>query len=63
MTKPNPHICEVKVGSVWCAMSLDEAATHHALAVKRCLAYQGRVAINGTYSALVRLPVGPSELR
>jgi hypothetical protein len=56
MTKPNPHICEVKVGSVWCAMSLDEAATHHVLAVKRCPACHGRVAINGTYN-------GPNVLR
>lgn len=56
MTTQDAQICEVKIGGAWRAVSLDEAAAHHTLAIKRCPACHGRVAINGTYS-------GPNVLR
>jgi hypothetical protein len=55
MPRPDPQTCEVKIAGAWRAVSLDEAAAHHTMAVKRCPACHGRVAINGTY--------GPSVLR
>jgi hypothetical protein len=33
MPLPALQTCEVKVGSVWCAMGLDDAASQHALAL------------------------------
>lgn len=56
MTKPKAQTCEVKTDGFWRAVSLDEAATHYTMAVKRCPACHGRVALNGTYS-------GPNVLR
>ena len=50
MPSPNPQTCEVKIGGDWRAVSLDEAVTQHIMAVKRCPACHGRVAINGTFS-------------
>ena len=55
MTKPKPQTCEVKVGDVWCAVSLDEAATRYVMATKRCPACHGQVMIPGAYgSSIVR---------
>ena len=51
MTKHKAQTCEVKIGGKWRAVSLDEAATHHVLAVKRCPACHGRVMILGAYSS------------
>ncbi|GJE51440.1 hypothetical protein GOFOIKOB_4499 [Methylobacterium tardum] len=56
MPSPDPQTCEVKIGGAWIAVSLDEAAALHIMAVKRCPACHGRVAVNGTYS-------GPKVLR
>ena len=42
---------EVKVGDVWRAVSLDEAATHYVMATKRCPACHGQVMIPGTYGS------------
>lgn len=50
MPNPDPQTCEVKIGGAWIAVSLDEAAAEHIMAVKRCPACHGQVAINGTYS-------------
>ncbi|TXN71582.1 hypothetical protein FV230_07865 [Methylobacterium sp. WL6] len=54
MTKPDPNRCEVKVDGAWMAVSLTEAAGTHAMAEKRCPACHGRVAITGSYAALVK---------
>ena len=48
--EPRPAACEVKIEGAWRAVSLDEAAAHYAMAVKRCPACHGQVAINGSYS-------------
>ena len=56
MPRRDTQTCEVKIEGVWRAISLDEAAAHHTMSVKRCPACHGRVAINGTYS-------GPNVLR
>ena len=56
MPNPDPQTCEVKVGCAWIAVSLDEAASQHIMAIKHCPACHGRVALNGTYS-------GPSVRR
>ena len=52
VTKLKPHICEVKVGDVWCAVSLGEAALRHLMATKRCPACHGQVMILGAYGSL-----------
>ena len=51
MTKPKSQACEVKVGDVWRAVSLNEAATHHVMATKRCPACHGQVMILGAYGS------------
>ena len=50
MPNPDPQTCEVKVGGARIAVSLDEAAAQHIMAVKRCPACHGRAALDGTYS-------------
>lgn len=50
MPSPDTQTCEVKIEGAWLAVSLDEAAAHYTMAVKRCPACHGRVAISGTYS-------------
>jgi hypothetical protein len=50
MQTSDAQTCEVRIGDSWRAMSLDEAASQHAMAVKRCPACHGRVMINGAYS-------------
>ncbi|WP_267424843.1 hypothetical protein [Methylobacterium sp. GC_Met_2] len=51
MTKLKPQTCEVKIGDVWRAVSLDEAATRHVMATKRCPACHGQVMILGAYGS------------
>lgn len=50
MTIPDRQICEVRIGNAWRAVSLDEAATEHVMAVKRCPACHGKVMLLGAYS-------------
>ena len=50
MTTPKAQTCEVKIGSTWRSVSLDEAATEHVMAVKRCPACHGRILLLGAYS-------------
>ncbi|QGY05540.1 hypothetical protein MMSR116_29335 [Methylobacterium mesophilicum SR1.6/6] len=50
MTKTARQTCEVRIGNAWHAVSLEEAATEHVMAVKRCPACHGKVMILGAYS-------------
>ena len=51
MAKPHDQTCEVKIGTTWLAVGLNEAAVNHARAVKRCPACHGRVTVLGAYSS------------
>jgi hypothetical protein len=50
MAALDPQSCEVKTEGKWRPVSLDEAVSRYAEAVKRCPACHGRVSINGAYS-------------
>lgn len=50
MTISDPQTCEVKIEGEWRHVSLAEAVSRYAVAVKRCPACHGRVSINGAYS-------------
>lgn len=50
-TTSEPRTCEAKIDGVWRAMTLPEAAAHHAMAVTRCPACHGRVSIHRNYTA------------
>ena len=54
MAKPDLNCCAVKVYGAWIVVNLVEAQVTHAPAKKRCPACQGRVAIAGSYTAVVK---------
>ncbi|MCJ2111959.1 hypothetical protein MKK64_12220 [Methylobacterium sp. E-025] len=54
MAKPDLKRCEVKIDGAWIAVSLIEAVGQHGTAEKRCLACHGRVAVAGSYAAVVK---------
>ena len=52
MSVLDPRTCEVRIEGKWRLVSLDEAVSRYADAVKRCPACYGRVSVNGAYSGL-----------
>jgi hypothetical protein len=54
MAKPDLNRCEVKVDGAWLAVNLLEAQGQHATAEKRCPSCHGRVAVAGSYTAVVK---------
>ena len=54
MAKPDLNRCEVKVDGAWLAVSLVEAQGTHGTAEKHCPACHGRVAVAGSYTAVVK---------
>ena len=54
MAKPDLNRCEVKIDGAWIVVSLIEAQGTHAKAEKRCPACHGRVAVAGSYTAVVK---------
>ena len=50
MAALDPQTCEVQIEGTWRLVSLDEAVSCYAEAIKRCPACSGRVSINGAYS-------------
>ena len=54
MAKPDLKRCEVKVGDAWLVVSLIEAQGTYGTAEKRCPLCYGRVAVAGSYTAVVK---------
>jgi hypothetical protein len=54
MTKPDANPCEVKVDGAWMVASLIEAQRTYGTAETRCSACRGRVAVAGSYTAIVK---------
>ena len=44
-----PQTCEAKIDGEWHLVSLADAVSRYAIAIKRCPACHGRVSINGAY--------------
>lgn len=54
MAKLDANRCEVKVDGAWLAVSLIEAQGTYGTAEKRCPSCHGRVAVAGSYAAVVK---------